>query len=68
MGTRRLSRRRWIDPARRPPKLGKTTLAYDAIVAAATGKSFLGREVIKKKVLLLGLEEHRRDIVARLRK
>jgi predicted ATP-dependent serine protease len=50
-----------------PPKLGKTTLAYDAIVAIATGKSFLGREVIKKKVLLLGLEEHRRDIVARLR-
>jgi predicted ATP-dependent serine protease len=50
-----------------PPKLGKTTLAYDAIVAVATGRPFLGREVIKKKVLLLGLEEHRRDIVARLR-
>lgn len=51
-----------------PPKLGKTTFAYDAIVAVATGKSFLGREVAKKKVLLLGLEEHRRDIVARLRR
>lgn len=50
-----------------PPKLGKTTLAYDAIVAIATGKAFLGREVIKKKVLLLGLEEHQRDITARLR-
>jgi AAA domain-containing protein len=50
-----------------PPKLGKTTLAYDAIVAIATGKAFLGREVVKRKVLLLGLEEHRRDIVARLR-
>ena len=51
-----------------PPKLGKTTFAYDAIVAVATGKSFLGREVSQKKVLLLGLEEHRRDIVARLRR
>ena len=50
-----------------PPKLGKTTLAYDAIVAVATGKPFLGRGVMKKKVLLLGLEEHRRDIIARLR-
>ena len=50
-----------------PPKLGKTTLAYDAIVAVATGRPFLGREVIKKKVLLLGLEEHKRDIKARLR-
>jgi predicted ATP-dependent serine protease len=50
-----------------PPKLGKTTLAYDAIVAIATGRSFLGREVVKKKVLLLGVEEHRRDIIARLR-
>jgi len=50
-----------------PPKLGKTTLAYDAIVAVATGQPFLNRDVAQAKVLLLGLEEHRRDIVARLR-
>lgn len=50
-----------------PPKLGKTTFAYDAIVAIASGKPFLGRDVIQSNVLLLGMEEHRRDIVSRLR-
>src|SRR6185503_2841227 len=50
-----------------PPKLGKTTIAYDAIEAVATGRPFLEREIIKKKVHLLSLEEHKRDIKARLR-
>src|SRR4029077_11922322 len=49
------------------PKLGKSTLAYDAIISVATGQPFLSREVTKGTVLLLGLEEHRRDIVARFR-
>jgi hypothetical protein len=49
------------------PKVGKTTLAYDAVVAVALGKPFLGREVMKHKVLILCVEEHRRDVAARLR-
>jgi predicted ATP-dependent serine protease len=50
-----------------PPKLGKTTFAYDAVVAVASGKPFLGRQVAKKNVLILSVEEHRRDIATRLR-
>lgn len=49
------------------PKIGKTTLAYQVIDRVAVGDSFLGGEPIQAKVLLLGLEEHRRDIIARLR-
>jgi len=50
------------------PKIGKTTLAYELIDRVAVGDSFLGGEPIRSKVLLLGLEEHRRDIITRLRK
>ena len=49
-----------------PPKLGKTTFAYHVLVSIAANKSFLGREVTQGKVLLLGIEEHRRDIIQRL--
>jgi hypothetical protein len=50
-----------------PPKLGKTTLAYDAVTHIAAGEPFLGRAVSQGKVLVLGLEEHRSDIIARFR-
>lgn len=50
-----------------PPKVGKTTLAYQLIESVALGHEFLGQEVTAAKVLLLGLEEHKRDIIARLR-
>jgi hypothetical protein len=49
-----------------PPKLGKTTFAYHALVSIAANKSFLGREVTQGTVLLLAVEEHRRDIIQRL--
>jgi predicted ATP-dependent serine protease len=49
-----------------PPKLGKTTFAYHALVSVSLGKQFIGREITKGNVLLLGLEEHRRDIIQRL--
>lgn len=50
-----------------PPKLGKTTFAYHALVSIALGKPFIGRETSEESVLLLGVEEHRRDIVQRLK-
>ncbi len=50
-----------------PPKQGKSTLAYDLVVAAATGGLFLGEQVDRTKVLVLALEEHRRDVTARFR-
>ena len=50
-----------------PPKVGKTTLSYQLIESVALGHEFLGQEVTAAKVLLLGLEEHKRDIIARLR-
>jgi len=49
------------------PKIGKTTLAYELIESVALGHAFLGQDVTEAKVLLLGLEEHKRDIIARLR-
>lgn len=49
------------------PKIGKTTWAYQLIEQVALGGIFLGDEVTQAKVLLLGLEEHKRDIIARLR-
>ena len=49
-----------------PPKLGKTTLAYQILAAIAEGVPFLGKTVAQSKVLLLGVEEHRRDITQRL--
>jgi predicted ATP-dependent serine protease len=48
-----------------PPKVGKTTLAYHAVVSVALGHPWLGRIVRPSKVLVLGVEEHRRDIVQR---
>lgn len=50
-----------------PPKLGKTTFAYHALVSIALGKEFIGRQTSDESVLLLGVEEHRRDIVQRLK-
>jgi predicted ATP-dependent serine protease len=49
------------------PKLGKSTFTYEAVIAIAAGRAFLGRKVLQGNVLILGLEEHRRDIAARLR-
>ena len=48
------------------PKIGKTTWAYQLIEQVALGGIFLGDETTQAKVLLLGLEEHKRDIIARL--
>lgn len=50
------------------PKVGKTTLAYQIIERVAMGDQFLGDHATQAKVLLLGLEEHQRDIIERLRK
>lgn len=50
-----------------PPKLGKTTLAYEAVTHIAAGEDFLGRPVSQGRVLVLGLEEHRSDIIGRFR-
>ena len=49
------------------PKEGKTTLTYELVVKVAKGQSFLGRETKQGGVLILGLEEHPRDIGLRLR-
>lgn len=50
-----------------PPKVGKTTLAYELIEAVALGQTSLAQDIAETKVLVLGLEEHKRDIIARLR-
>jgi predicted ATP-dependent serine protease len=50
-----------------PPKIGKTTLAYNLITAVANGQSVLKRTVLPAKVVVLALEEHRRDVVRRFR-
>jgi hypothetical protein len=49
------------------PKLGKTTLAYECVVAVAAGNPFLDRATVHGKVLILAVEEHRRDVALRLR-
>src|SRR5215831_16867006 len=49
------------------PKEGKTTLTYELAVSVAKGQPFLGRPTQKAGVLILGLEEHPRDIGLRLR-
>jgi hypothetical protein len=49
------------------PKVGKTTIAYEFAVAVAQGRPFLGRVTKQGGVLLLALEEHRRDVKRRLR-
>ncbi len=48
------------------PKVGKTTLAYALIIAVAKGQRFMGYQTRKGTVLLLAIEEHRRDIKRRL--
>jgi predicted ATP-dependent serine protease len=49
------------------PKEGKTTLTYELVVKVAKGQPFLGRTTAKCGVLVLGLEEHPRDMGLRLR-
>jgi putative DNA primase/helicase len=48
------------------PKEGKTTLTYEAAVNIAQGRSFLGRATRQCGVLILAVEEHRRDVRTRL--
>ncbi|MEO7863583.1 MAG: AAA family ATPase [Nitrospirales bacterium] len=48
------------------PKEGKTTLIYEAAVKVAQGLPFLGRPTRKGGVLILAVEEHRRDVKLRL--
>ena len=49
------------------PKVGKTTLIYELAVAVAKGRMFLGRNTKRGNVLILAVEEHRRDVKRRLR-
>lgn len=49
------------------PKTGKTTLAYRLAAKVATGEPFLGRPTSRGGVLIFALEEHPRDVRARLR-
>jgi putative DNA primase/helicase len=49
------------------PKEGKTTLCYELAVKVAKGLPFLGRTTKRSGVLILGLEEHPRDMRQRLR-
>lgn len=49
------------------PKVGKTTLIYELAVAVAHGRMFLGRNTKRGNVLILAVEEHRRDVKRRLR-
>lgn len=48
-----------------PPKVGKTTLAYHAVIQVATGRPWLNRVIRRSKVLVLALEEHRREVIRR---
>jgi 5S rRNA maturation endonuclease (ribonuclease M5) len=49
------------------PKEGKTTLTYELAVKVARGLPFLNRATQPVGVLILGLEEHPRDMRLRLR-
>lgn len=49
------------------PKEGKTTLTYELAVKVAKGLPFLNRVTQPAGVLILGLEEHPRDMRLRLR-
>ena len=49
------------------PKEGKTTLSYELAVKVAKGLPFLNRQTRLAGVLILGLEEHPRDMRIRLR-
>ena len=48
------------------PKVGKSTIAYELAVKIAQGQPFLGRITKKGPVLILALEEHRREVKQRL--
>lgn len=50
-----------------PPKIGKTTLAYELVMRVARGKPWLRRLIRQGKVLILAVEEHSDDVVHRLR-
>jgi hypothetical protein len=49
------------------PKIGKSTTAYELAIKVAQGLPYLGRATGRGAVLLLALEEHRREIKQRLR-
>ncbi|MEX5215306.1 MAG: AAA family ATPase [Nitrospiraceae bacterium] len=49
------------------PKEGKSTLVYELAVKVAKGEYFLNRPTSGRGVLILGLEEHPRDMRLRLR-
>ncbi|MDR4467078.1 MAG: AAA family ATPase [Nitrospira sp.] len=49
------------------PKVGKTILICELAVAIAHGRMFLGRNTKRGNVLILAVEEHRRDVKRRLR-
>ena len=48
------------------PKEGKTTLVYELAVKVTQGLPFLGRTTQQGGVLILAVEEHRRDVKMRL--
>jgi hypothetical protein len=49
-------------------KCGKTTFAYRMGISIAQGREFLGRKTAKGGVLVLAVEEHKRDIQNRCRR
>ena len=50
-----------------PPKIGKTTAAYEVSVHVARGRPWLRRNVRQGKVLILAVEEHSDDVIRRFR-
>jgi hypothetical protein len=48
------------------PKVGKTTWIYALIMAVVRGQRFMGVDTRQGPVLLLAVEEHRREVKARL--
>jgi AAA domain-containing protein len=49
------------------PKEGKSTFCYELAVKVSKGQPFLGRQTRARGVLIIGLEEHPRDMRRRLR-
>jgi hypothetical protein len=49
------------------PKVGKSTIAYELAVKVAQGRPFLGRTATQGQVLIVAVEEHRREVKRRLR-
>ena len=50
------------------PKTGKSTFVYSMGISIAQGKPFLGKATMQGAVLILAVEEHRRDVIRRLRR